>query len=80
MGRVSGETLLAVAGYGCSLALSALSFWSPLSLVPSAVSQEAPSFYFLVHFGLVLSFAMLVGRLEIFPILILLNPATWRRS
>ncbi len=29
---------------------------------------------------LVLSFAMLVGRLEIFPILILLNPATWRRS
>ncbi len=60
MERVSGETLLAVAGYGCSLALSALSFWSPLSLVPSAVSQEAPSFYFLVHFGLVLSFAMVV--------------------
>lgn len=29
---------------------------------------------------LVLSFAMLVGRLEIFPILILLHPATWRRS
>ena len=29
---------------------------------------------------LVLSFGMLVGRLEIFPILILFSPATWRRS
>ncbi len=27
-----------------------------------------------------LSFAMLVGRLEIFPMLILFSPATWRRS
>ncbi|MCI9494731.1 MAG: helix-turn-helix transcriptional regulator [Adlercreutzia mucosicola] len=60
MGRMSSEALLAAAGYGCSLALSALSFWSPLSLVPSAVSQEAPSFYFLVHFGLVLSFVMVI--------------------
>ncbi len=60
MGRMGSEALLAAAGYGCSLALSALSFWSPLSLVPSAVSQEAPSFYFLVHFGLVLSFVMVI--------------------
>ena len=29
---------------------------------------------------LVLTLAMLVGRLEIFPILILLHPATWRRT
>ena len=27
----------------------------------------------------VLSLAMLIGRLEIFPMLILFSPATWRR-
>jgi trk system potassium uptake protein TrkH len=29
---------------------------------------------------LCLTFAMLVGRLEIFPIFILLQPSTWKRD
>ena len=29
---------------------------------------------------LVLTLAMLIGRLEIFPVLVLLLPSTWKRS
>ena len=35
--------------------------------------------FFSVRSKLILSFAMLLGRLEIYPILVLLMPRTWRR-
>lgn len=60
MGRLNRLAILTIVGYGCLLSLSALSFWSPLSLVPSAVSNEVPSFYPVEHFGLVLGFLIVV--------------------
>lgn len=60
MGRLNRLAVLAMVGYGCLLSLSALSFWSPLSLVPSAVAIEAPNFYPIEHFGLVLGFLIVV--------------------
>ena len=35
--------------------------------------------FFTVRSKLLLSLAMLLGRLEIYPILVLLMPRTWRR-
>lgn len=55
---MSGRAVLALVGYGCFLSLSALSFWSPLSLVASAMQPTDPFFYVLVHAGLALSFAV----------------------
>lgn len=60
MRQLSRSAVLATVGYSCLLSLSALSFWSPLSLVPSAVSTEAPSFYPVEHFGLALGFLIVV--------------------
>lgn len=60
MGRLNRLAVLAMVGYGCLLSLSALAFWSPLSLVPSAVAFEAPNFYPIEHFGLVLGFLIVV--------------------
>ena len=42
-------------------------------------SRERGCAFFSVHSKLLLSLAMLLGRLEIYPILVLLMPRTWRR-
>lgn len=60
MNGVSGKSVLVVVGYGLFLALSALSFWSPLALVPTAAERLEPQFYLLVHVGFALAFALVL--------------------
>ena len=76
---------------GCVVvSLSGQSMAASLSAMLACLTNVGPAFDavgpagsyagFSVLSKLVLSFGMLVGRLEIFPILILLSPATWGRS
>ncbi len=77
-----------VAGTYLLLSLDSLSFYATSSAIFSALGNIGPgmdsigpmSNYAAFSGGskILLSFCMLVGRLEIFPILILLAPATWK--
>lgn len=75
-----------------SLAIMATGFdmETSLSAALSSFNNVGPGFGLVGHFGdynifndavkLLLSALMLIGRLEIFPVLILLAPSTWRKN
>lgn len=58
MERINGKTIMASFGFGCFLALNALTLWSPLAFLPSTLSEANPDFYFVVNFGFAISFAI----------------------
>lgn len=80
---VLGGTCLVVSLDGFSLTTSCSPPW-PASATPAPVWRRwGPLGNFAAFSSLskvVLSMAMLVGRLEIFPILILFQPSTWGRN
>mgnify|MGYP002610717768 CR=1 FL=1 len=80
---VLGGTCLVVSLDGFSLTTSCSAALACLSNIGPGLEAVGPMGNFAAFSGLsklTLSLAMLIGRLEIFPILILLQPATWRRN
>ncbi|MBQ8290264.1 MAG: TrkH family potassium uptake protein [Clostridia bacterium] len=74
-------TLILVATDGFSLTTSITATVSCFNNVGPALGDASASFACFSPFTkLVLTLAMLFGRLEIYPMLILLSPTTWRRS
>ena len=68
---------------GCSFAVSFSAALTCVSNVGPGLEAIGPSGNFAAFSGLskgVMSLCMIVGRLEIFPILVLLSPSTWRRT
>ena len=80
---VLGGTCLIVSLDGFSMTTTCTAALACLSNIGPGLEAVGPMGNFAAFSGLskvVLSVAMLIGRLEIFPILILLQPATWRRN
>ena len=74
-------TLLLVSFDGFDLTTSITATVSCFNNVGPALGEAAASFAPFSPFAkLVLTLAMLFGRLELYPMLILLSPTTWRRS
>ena len=74
-------TLLLVSFDGFDLTTSITATVSCFNNVGPALGEAATSFAPFSPFAkLVLTLAMLFGRLELYPMLILLSPTTWRRS
>ena len=82
---------LLIIGIGCLIVgLDNYTFTTTVTSVVSAMGNVGPGLATVGPMGnyaafselskLVLSFCMLIGRLEIFPILVLFSPATWGRS
>ena len=68
---------------GCSFAVSFSAALTCVSNVGPGLETIGPSGNFAAFSGLskgVMSLCMIIGRLEIFPILVLLSPSTWRKS
>ena len=68
---------------GCSFAVSFSAALTCVSNVGPGLEAIGPSGNFAAFSGLakgVMSLCMIVGRLEIFPILVLFSPSTWRRT
>jgi len=59
--------LIAGVGFGCLLALSALTFWNQLAFMPSALSEMSSEFYRLASLGFSVSFAIVVLLYLIVP-------------
>jgi trk system potassium uptake protein TrkH len=77
-----GLGTLAMAGFGLSLPAAAGAAATSLSNVGPGLAELGPT----ANFGgipwegqLVLCFLMLVGRLEIYTVLLLFHPGLWRR-
>ena len=67
---------------GCSFAVSFSAALTCVSNVGPGLEAIGPSGNFAAFSGLskgIMSLCMIIGRLEIFPILVLLSPSTWRR-
>ncbi len=76
------STFLVTALDGCDLVTGFTSVAATLNNVGPGLGQVGPAGNFcgLTDISkLILCFDMLVGRLEIFPVLILLSPSTWKR-
>ena len=74
---------LVVALDGVSLTTAFTAALACLSNIGPGLDAVGPAGNFAALSGvskLVLTFAMLAGRLELFPMLILLRPDTWRRT
>lgn len=75
-------TLALIAVEGCDLVTGFTAVAATLNNVGPGLSGVGPTsnFGFFTDFSkLLLSFTMLIGRLEIFPLLILFSPVSWRR-
>ncbi|MBO5040009.1 MAG: TrkH family potassium uptake protein [Clostridia bacterium] len=71
--------LISIDGYNIETTLSSVA--SCLNNIGPAYGDAAANYSFFSSFSkIILSFAMLIGRLEIFPILLALSPATWRKK
>ncbi|MBQ7779689.1 MAG: TrkH family potassium uptake protein [Clostridia bacterium] len=71
--------IVSIDGFDMETTLSSVT--SCLNNVGPAFGKASASFSVFSDFStLILSFAMLIGRLEIFPILLALSPATWRKK
>lgn len=71
--------LISIDGYNIETTLSSVA--SCLNNIGPAYGNAAASYSLFSPFSkIALSFAMLIGRLEIFPILLALSPATWRKK
>ncbi len=71
--------LISIDGYNIETTLSSVA--SCLNNIGPAYGDAAANYSLFSSFSkIILSFAMLIGRLEIFPILLALSPATWRKK
>ncbi len=80
---VFGGTCLVVSLDGLDLTTTVTASLACLTNVGPGLGAVGPSDSYAALSGLsklVLSFSMVVGRLEIFPVLILLHPATWAKN
>jgi trk system potassium uptake protein TrkH len=82
-----GSVLLGLTSYfgGIHLSIETIlsSVASALNNIGPALDQAGPfdTYYFFDNYSkILLSFIMLVGRLEMFPIVILLNKKTWKNT
>lgn len=82
IGIFTASTLAVIAAEGCDLVSGFTSVAACLNNIGPGLGRVGPA----ANFGwmsdlskLVLSFNMLAGRLELFPILILFSPSTWKK-
>jgi trk system potassium uptake protein TrkH len=77
------STLAIIAAEGCDLISGFTAVAAGLNNIGPGLSLVGPSanYAWLTDFSkLLLCFDMIIGRLEIFPVLILFSPATWKKS
>lgn len=60
MREIDSRAVMAVLGYGCLLALGALTLWNELSFLSAMLTETSPLFYSTVYLGFSLSFLLIV--------------------